>query len=170
MEEGIDRIPPGAGGTGQSRRGDATAIITDTEEAIADIRTARDAAVMTADIIVSMRIGAEVGIGINAADIILLPLHLHHRVVGHLRDHLMIGREIIDIAAEKTPDAVGGMIVEAVRKVHQPMFIHTSSAVAKIQVSPLHPSLLIQTNLNVFGMVSNGLFVLHNRYRLPICK
>ena len=80
----------------------------------------------------------------------------------------MIGEEI-GIVAEVIQDAEEGMIEEAVRKVVLlQMFIPTFKGVDRKNYPLL--GLQIQVNLNDFGMVFNGLFVLHNRYRQPICK
>ena len=128
-----------------------------------------EAAVAAADIIVSMMKKTVVGTGILAADIGLNLHPLHHllRVVGLLPDHQTIRKEKTSTVAEVTPDAVEGMIAEAVRKVHLLMFILTSNV--DVRKNPSYRFLvraLILTNPNVSGMVSNGLFVLHNRYRL----
>ena len=141
------------------------AVITGTEIG-ATVRTVKDTAVVAGKIIVSMVKEIEVGTGIIAADI--NPLHLLHlpRVVGHLRDHLMIGEEI-GIVVEVIPDVEEEM-TEGEGNAGEPqlMSILTSRGVSRKRAKPC----LTPVSLSGFGTVSNGLFVLHNRYRLPRCK
>jgi hypothetical protein len=79
----------------------------------------------------------------------------------------MIRKEITDTVEEVTQDVEEGMTAEAERKVHPLMFTPTSNVVARKNLAyQFLVRELTLTNPNVFGMVFNGLFVLHNRYRL----
>ena len=125
-----------------------------------------------ANIIVSLKVGT----GIIAADTSLILLHhLHHlRVVGLPQDHLpKIGEERKSIPGEveMIPDAAT-TVVEVREVVPQSMMCTPTFKGVVLKRHPwlLHPLQGIQTNLSVFGMAFNGLYVLHNSYRQLTCK